>query len=183
MPKWVDADHMGDESALVEGETPAVEGELLKEGSADHAGEVTPVVVEAKTEISERLVKKVESSGQQLCEGGEDECENVGVAELPSEEKPDVGVKKCCVSESTVNVKRCSKCKSTHYCSTECQKSHLEYHSDYCSMIVELKKVELDKVYGDYTVRQKTEDVKTKRKLIQLVGEKPLLRCLLGGKR
>ena len=180
MPKWLDADHAGDESALMELNTPAVEGELFQRESADHAGEGTPVVVKAETETlgTKDLLDDGSERKQQLSEGGK-ECENV---ESVSEKKTTGAAKKCCVCETTENVKRCSKCKSTYYCSTECQKSHLEYHSDYCSMIVELKKVELDKLYGDYTVRQKTEDVKTRKKLIKLVGEKPLLKCLLGGK-
>ena len=68
------------------------------------------------------------------------------------------------------------------YCSKECQKSHWEYHAVYCSTIVDLVKCEKEKIYGNRTVRQKQMDFKTKRKMMKLVGDKPMLNCQLGGK-
>ena len=88
----------------------------------------------------------------------------------------------CCVCGSVENVKVCGHCKATRYCSTKCQKSHREHHAVYCSAIKELERVQKEKVYGDCTVRQEREDVKTRRKLMKLVGEKPMLNCRLGGK-
>ena len=89
---------------------------------------------------------------------------------------------KCCVCGSTENVMRCGKCKATAYCSRTCQKSHLAHHSVYCSMIVGLEKVETDKLYRGFSVRQKQMDFKTTKKIVNLVGEKPMLKCSLGGK-
>ena len=40
----------------------------------------------------------------------------------------------------------------------------------------------MDKMYGNYSVRQKQEDSKTKMKVMKLVGDKPILSCRLGGK-
>ena len=39
------------------------------------------------------------------------------------------------------------------------------------------------KVYGEKTVHQKQEDQKLRRKIMKLIGEKPMLKCFLGGKR
>ena len=91
-------------------------------------------------------------------------------------------VETCCVCKSTEMVRRCGKCKMTSYCSKECQKSHQSYHGAYCSAIVDLRKHEMDKMYGNYSVRQKQEDSKTRMKVMKLVGDKPILSCRLGGK-
>ena len=79
-------------------------------------------------------------------------------------------------------VLRCAKCKMTHYCSKKCQKLHFEHHNPYCTMIEGLKEVERQKIYGDLSVRQIQVNDKTRKKLIRLVGDKPVLRCRLGGK-
>ena len=42
--------------------------------------------------------------------------------------------------------------------------------------------VEKQKIYGDLSVRQIQVNDKTRKKLIRLVGDKPVLRCRLGGK-
>ena len=89
----------------------------------------------------------------------------------------------CCVCKSTVDVKRCGKCKLTSYCSKTCQKQHLSHHAQYCSMIAELHKIEIKKFYKNFSVRQVQVDFKTKKKMVKLVGEKPMLRCFLGGKK
>ena len=88
----------------------------------------------------------------------------------------------CCVCGSTEDVKACGNCKATRYCSKKCQKSHRDYHEVYCLAIADLEKVQKEKLYGDFTVRQKRDDVKTRRKLMKLVGEKPMLNCRLDGK-
>ena len=79
-------------------------------------------------------------------------------------------------------VQRCKKCKMTMYCSKSCQKSHWDYHAVYCDAIVELKKIETDKIYKEYSVRQKGVDFKTRNKVMKLVGNKPMLSCYLGEK-
>ena len=88
----------------------------------------------------------------------------------------------CCVCNSTEDLKRCSKCKSTIYCSKSCQKSHLPHHSEYCAAIMDLEELEKDKLYRGRSVRQSQVDFRTKKKLLKLVGVKPMLRCLLEGK-
>lgn len=72
---------------------------------------------------------------------------------------------------------RCSKCKMTTYCSKQCQTSHHSYHADYYSMIVDLRKIETEKLYGKFSIRQKQKDKRTKLKLLNLIGEKHMLNC------
>ena len=88
----------------------------------------------------------------------------------------------CVVCGETGDVKRCGKCKLISYCSKECQRLDIDHHEVYCSAISSLQKIETDKLYGDRTVRQKHLDWKTQRKLVKLVGEKPMLRCKLDEK-
>ena len=94
-------------------------------------------------------------------------------------------VKKCCVAcgFEGEGVMRCSHCKSTHYCSVGCQLSHRSYHKGYCSAIASLAKVEKDKLYRGFSVRQCQVDFRTKKKLMSLVGEKPVVTCNLGEKK
>ena len=88
----------------------------------------------------------------------------------------------CCVCGTEEDVKRCGKCKMVFYCSSACQLSHIDHHKQYCSVIVDLKKVETEKLYRDFTVRQNLMNGKTQNKLVKLVGEKPILSCLLDEK-
>ena len=67
----------------------------------------------------------------------------------------------------------------TCYCSKDCQKAHLDHHSEYCSMIVDLKIIETEKLYRNHSVRQVQVDDKLKSKLVKLVGDKPMLHCAL----
>ena len=90
-------------------------------------------------------------------------------------------VKKCCVCKKE-NVKRCSRCHSTHYCSKACQESHHEEHSKYCASIESLMKQEVNKVYGSYSVREREVPVKTRRKVMRLVGERPMVKCFMEDK-
>ena len=78
-------------------------------------------------------------------------------------------------------VKRCSRCKSTTYCSKECQRSHFGQHEQWCTVIESLRRVETAKRYQEKTVRQCQLDVKTQSKMIRLVGRKPMVRCHLDG--
>ena len=94
----------------------------------------------------------------------------------------DIPEEVCCVCGSVENIKRCANCKSTHYCSKKCQKSHLDHHTKYCSTIADLKKLETEKLYGNKTVRQKHLDFKTQKKLVKLIGQKPILNCQLDDK-
>ena len=89
--------------------------------------------------------------------------------------------KGCCVC-GTLNVQSCGKCHSTLYCSKDCEVKHLPYHTSYCSAIVDLRKLEANKLYHNHSVREEPMDVKSKRKIMRLVGEKPILKCLLDNK-
>ena len=108
-------------------------------------------------------------------------CDDVETPEECSD-APTLLKEKCCVCKSTVNVRRCGKCKLTSYCSKACQLEHLSHHAPYCSMIADLTKIEIKKLYKNFSVRQVQVDFKTKRKMVKLVGEKPMLSCFLGGK-
>ena len=88
----------------------------------------------------------------------------------------------CVVCGETVDVKRCGRCKLISYCSKDCQRLDSDNHQIYCNAIVDLQKIEKEKLYRDKTVRQKHLDWKTQRKLVKLVGEKPMLRCMLDSK-
>ena len=81
----------------------------------------------------------------------------------------------CCVCGSTEEVKRCSKCKTTFYCSKKCQRAHIEYHAEYCSMIADLKKIQTEKWFKNFTVREKQVDDKMQKRLLKLVGNKPMV--------
>ena len=94
-----------------------------------------------------------------------------------------VSKEKCCVCASEVNVRRCGKCKATPYCSKACQKSHLNYHSPYCSAIVQCHQMQMDNLYKNVSTRQHQIDFKVKKKILNLIGEKPILKCHLGGKK
>ena len=54
--------------------------------------------------------------------------------------------------------------------------------TDLCSAIAELKKIETDKVFGDYSVREEQIDAKLKTKIVRLIGQKPMVNCYLDGK-
>ena len=74
----------------------------------------------------------------------------------------------------------CGGCKSTRYCSKECQKSHLPHHAAYCSHIPALADIVKSKLYREKTVHQRQGDLKLRRKILNLVGEKPMVSCYLG---
>ena len=79
----------------------------------------------------------------------------------------------------------CGGCKSVRYCSVICQMSHRSHHGQYCSHIPELLKLETDKLYArclKQSVRQVQYDMSAQRKMVKLVGEKPMLKCYYGGR-
>ena len=82
-------------------------------------------------------------------------------------------------------MRRCGGCKVVRYCSKFCQISHREEHEKYCCHIPELVKIETEKLYAGcvkQSVRQVQFDMVTHRKMVKLVGEKPMLKCYYGGK-
>ena len=91
--------------------------------------------------------------------------------------------KVCCVVCGGVDgLKSCGGCKSTHYCSKTCQKSHWSYHAVYCRAVSELELLERQKCYAGKTVRQAQVDDKVRRKVLKVVGNKPMIKCFMDGK-
>ena len=115
-----------------------------------------------------QLPKKLEEAGH----GGND-----------SADKDTPVVERCCACGFEGEVMRCGHCKATSYCSIGCQMSHHNYHKVYCSAITSLEQYERDKLYSGFSVRQCQIDYRTKKKLIRLVGEKPVVSCNLGAKK
>ena len=91
-------------------------------------------------------------------------------------------IESCCVCGSTANIQRCGGCRATKYCSKKCQKSHHNYHGQYCKAINQLEQFEKDKVYQSLSVREKQIDFRKLTKMAKLIGRKPILQCLLEGK-
>ena len=129
---------------------------------------------------------------KKLGSAGHTGVESAGIEKAPSKEscqQSDVdqgeeegSIETCCVCDSAENVRRCGGCKATSYCSRECQKSHRAYHEPWCAVICQLEAYEKKKLYGDRSVRQCQVDWKTKKRIMKLVGTKPLLNCTLGKK-
>ena len=162
--KQVDAESAGEDSACER--TPS--NEPSEENSE---GEETALSNSTMSQLSGEQESVPEETSL-----GESDGEGTG---CDGEETPK---EKCCVCASEVNVRRCGKCKATPYCSKACQKSHLDYHSAYCSAIVQCHKLQMDNLYKNLTTRQNQIDFKVKKKILKLVGEKPMLKCHLGGK-
>ena len=101
-----------------------------------------------------------------------------------SADKNETPFERCCACGfEGEEVKRCGQCKATSYCSIGCQMSHRGYHKAYCSAVSALEQLEREKLYQGFSVRQCQVDFRTKKKLIRLVGEKPVLSCNLGAKK
>ena len=118
------------------------------------------------------------ADGSSIEDGSGGGCEENGEKCAGSQMVPS-----CCVCGATDSVQRCSRCKMTLYCSKKCQKAHHEYHKDYCEMIVDLKKIQTEKWFRNFTVREKQVDDKTRKRLLKLVGNKPLVTCYFNGKK
>ena len=80
-------------------------------------------------------------------------------------------------------VKRCGESKATSYCSIGCHMSHCGYHKAYCSAVSALEQLDREKLYQGFSVGQCEVDFPTKKKLIRLVREKPVLSCNLRSKK
>ena len=121
--------------------------------------------------------------------GGIDESNDVSHSvtapeDSPSQVTPESSPVKqisCVVCGSVDNLKFCSGCQSTHYCSKDCQLSHWSYHSVYCRAVSDLVSLEKLKRRGNQSVRQSQVDDGTRRKVLKLVGNKPKIKCWLNG--
>ena len=87
--------------------------------------------------------------------------------------------KKDCTSEKLY---RCSKCLSGRYCSKVCQRKHFGEHRIYCDAITALESIERQNRMKDFDCSFETPmNSKQRRKLIRLVGEKPIINFNLNG--
>ena len=93
--------------------------------------------------------------------------------------EPTKEVKSCCYCETIcVNVNKCKLCDGGCYCSEKCRIAHEPAHAHICKMIQQLAAQELQKRV--FSVRE-IGQVKSRNKLVRLVGEKPVLDCSLNG--
>ena len=104
-----------------------------------------------------------------------------GGGELASMNTSKNSVEGCCVCEKSGEMMRCGDCKSARYCSKYCRQQHFPYHVKYYSDITDLEYIERQKLYKKHLVRQEQIDVKTRNKLVKLIGEKPVVKCILDG--
>ena len=76
----------------------------------------------------------------------------------------------------------CETCRSGCYCSVACRDKHvpLNEHQILCISIQQLEEMQMDKRLVALPLREKTQ-VPLKRRLVSLVGEKPIVHCKLGG--
>ncbi len=77
----------------------------------------------------------------------------------------------------------CEKCNSGCYCSSACREKHVTCrdHIILCVSIQRLERLQMNKRLAALPLREKTQ-VPMKRKLVSLVGEKPIVNCRLSGK-
>ena len=80
-------------------------------------------------------------------------------------------------------VKRCARCDSGCYCSDECKQQHVQTdeHQLLCVSIQQLEEVQMNQRLAALPLKEKSQ-VSVKRRLIGLVGEKPMVKCQIGGK-
>lgn len=78
---------------------------------------------------------------------------------------------------------KCSACNCGSYCSQSCLESH-QNHQQYCEAICSLQKLETQKQLAQcvYGIDSDKVPYKVKRKLISLVGDRPLVKFFLDGK-
>ena len=95
-------------------------------------------------------------------------------------------VQKACMicSKPCVEKVSCEKCSCGCYCSSECMKKH-DSHNTYCPIICDLQKHETEKrIAGEiFSVDAEKLPYKMKRKLIRLVGERPVVNIFMNKQR
>ena len=79
---------------------------------------------------------------------------------------------------------KCETCVSGSYCSGKCRDSHVstDEHQLLCISIQQLEEIQMNKRLAALPIREKNQ-VSLKRKLVSLVGEKPIVNCIIGGKK
>ena len=78
----------------------------------------------------------------------------------------------------------CFLCRTGSYCSADCMESNLQHHQ-YCAAICMLEQLEWEKKKKALVCGVDAEKLplKLKKKLVKLVGERPILNFLLNNKK
>ena len=169
-----------------------VEGELQKlsccqcvkvpveEGSLGVEGEVVEGLEENQVKQDEQTSMNSEHGSvgpQQLLEALQHMSETSQEAFAPSQAvmKSCLACSKPCLTKIT-----CNKCFTGCYCSSECMAKN-ENHTTYCPIICEVQKLETTKRIAAeiFSVDSEKLPFKMKRKLIRLVGERPVVNIFL----
>ena len=103
--------------------------------------------------------------------------------EKPS--KPPDDVKLCITCKNACKeVQKCEKCDGGCYCSENCKNFHAHFgdHKVICASIQHLEEKQMANRLSQLPLREKNQ-VPVKRKLVSLVGEKPIVNCLLNGEK
>ena len=161
------------------------EGAVEAEGAAREASSSLSMSGEGAVEV-EGAVEEATSSSSSPSDGDTERKTN----ELPSsgEETIEAAQFKCCVvckRKCIRKRKRCKQCRSGCYCSKSCRERHKDEHASLCGHIQTLESIEsAKKVLPAFSVRELNQvKVKVRQGLVKLVGEKPLLKCTIGGSK
>ena len=187
-----DADGTGEEDGgttllkkpVVSSSDPVHEKALLEREGAD---EIKSVVEEdsVTSNYSGRVdaVKAQGTSEEAHVGSSEDSSSNMEAS--PESEGKKLRYKRCvvCQEECLVRIKRCKQCKGGCYCSGKCRENHKRDHKALCESIMKLEEIEAAKrVVNAFSVRELNQvKLKLKNSLVKLVGEKPMLNCVVGG--
>ena len=151
-----------------------------------------PGVIEPSRLNGEEETAPVEVLSENVT-GREDGDKEAGMAESEKSESESRGeevggelsYKRClvCRRECLRRIKRCKTCKGGLYCSKACRENHVEDHKELCDNIMKLEEMEAQKrILSTFSVREQNQvRAKVKDRLIQLVGEKPVLNCQING--
>ncbi len=96
-------------------------------------------------------------------------------------------MKICVCCEKNVEkemVKKCELCASGCYCSEECRDKHVitNKHQVLCVSIQQLEEIQMDRRLAALPLKEKSQ-VSVKRRLVSLVGEKPVINCKIGDEK
>ena len=131
--------------------------------------------------VSEEAVNVQGTVEEADASSSEDSCNG----EFGPENEKQLGYKRCvvCQKECSVRIKRCKQCKGGCYCSGKCRENHKTEHRELCENIIKLEEMEAAKREANaFSVRESNQvKLKLKNRLVNLVGEKPMLSCVVGG--
>ena len=105
---------------------------------------------------------------------------------LCEERPPSPKPSKSCVAcgKKCKKVIKCETCVSGCYCSKNCRDGHVstDEHQLLCISIQQLEEIQMNKRLAALPIREKNQ-VSLKRKLVSLVGEKPIVNCFIDGQK